>query len=147
MKYECTVLIDACVNATIEADSPEDAAQKMEEHECSSPRLCHQCSREVNLGDPIGVIVNSANGMTELLDTSLYGQGKNKAKEQDKKIAELTRQLAEARKDSELVKDLTNLVEQIFASTYPYREDGSCTFNDSVTRAWEAIKAKEQQNG
>ena len=35
---------------------------------------------------------------------------------------------------------LTELVELIFASTPPYRDDGECTFIDKVTDMWKEIK-------
>lgn len=68
--YYCTVLIDASVNMTIEADSPEDAAEKAENSEAGNPRLCHQCSSDVELGEPVGVYVFDEAAENQLADTT-----------------------------------------------------------------------------
>ena len=61
-KYYCTVIIDASVNIEIEADSPEEAADKAMEHDRSFVTLCHQCSRDLDTGDAIRVIVCDQSG-------------------------------------------------------------------------------------
>lgn len=52
MKYMVCVLIDASKTIEVEAESPEEAKEKAM-NEIGVPSICHQCSREVELGDPI----------------------------------------------------------------------------------------------
>ena len=46
MKYTVIGIVDAVVYEEVEASSPEEAAENV-----SSPSLCHQCCREVEIGD------------------------------------------------------------------------------------------------
>lgn len=55
-KYYCTVLFDASKNVEVEASTPEEAANIAEE-KVGHASLCHQCSRELDVGDPLGVHV------------------------------------------------------------------------------------------
>lgn len=55
MKYNVTVIYDASVTVTVEADSPEEAKAKAME-EASSVSLCHQCSRHLDVGDAIEAV-------------------------------------------------------------------------------------------
>lgn len=67
--YAVTVLIDASKSLDVEADSPDEAAFKATE-QVGIPSLCHQCSGEIETGDPTGAHVYD--GDTLVLDTS-YG--------------------------------------------------------------------------
>ena len=69
-KYYCTVIIDASVNIEIEADSPEEAAEKAMENDRSFVTLCHQCSSDLDTGDALRVIVADESGMNILLETA-----------------------------------------------------------------------------
>lgn len=68
-KYECTVLIDASCGVTVEASSPEEAAELAENAaaEQGAGSLCHQCSSHTECGDSYAVIVYD--GDKEVLDT------------------------------------------------------------------------------
>jgi len=55
MKYDVVIAVDATIYITVDANSPEEAAEKGLE-ECSTPTLCSYCSREVALGDPLDVL-------------------------------------------------------------------------------------------
>ena len=68
-KYECTVLIDASCGVTVEASSPEEAAELAENAaaEQGAGSLCHQCSGHTECGDSYAVIVYD--GDKEVLDT------------------------------------------------------------------------------
>lgn len=68
-KYNCTVIFDASVNVTIEADTPEDAADQAENETQGRQNLCHQCSNELDTGESIGVLVYNDEYTDELLDT------------------------------------------------------------------------------
>lgn len=67
--YECTVLIDASCGVTVEASSPEEAAELAENaaSEQGAGSLCHQCSGHTECGDSYAVIVYD--GDKEVLDT------------------------------------------------------------------------------
>lgn len=69
-KYECTLIYDASSNATVEADSVEAAIDAAYEHDAAS--LCHQCSRNLDLGDIIGVLVYKDG--EEVADTTHRGE-------------------------------------------------------------------------
>jgi hypothetical protein len=79
-KYYCTVLIDASVNMEVEADTPEDAAEKAECSDQGQPSLCHHCSSDVDMGESYGVRVCTQDGMTELLDTTYTAKEVEKLK-------------------------------------------------------------------
>lgn len=69
-QYSCTVLLDASTGYTVEADSPEAAAEAAEDRWGEEGTgLCHQCAAEVDMSDCYGVIVHDAEGTKELLDT------------------------------------------------------------------------------
>lgn len=67
--YECTVLIDAGCGVTVEASSPEEAAELAENlaAEQGAGSLCHQCSSHTECGDSYAVIVYDDD--KEVLDT------------------------------------------------------------------------------
>lgn len=67
--YECTVLIDASCGVTVEASSPEEAAELAENlaAEKGAGSLCHQCSSHTECGDSYAVIVYDDD--KEVLDT------------------------------------------------------------------------------
>lgn len=68
--YPCSVLISAGTNYQIEADSPEEAAEKAEElFDDQHTGLCHQCSKETDLEGCYGVLVSSVDGTQVLLET------------------------------------------------------------------------------
>lgn len=52
-----TVTFDASKTVEVEAETADEAKDKAMEHpEIGSVCLCHQCSREVELGDPIEAV-------------------------------------------------------------------------------------------
>ena len=53
--YQVTIVHDACTTHEIEADSPKEAADKAM-GEVSNVSLCHQCSHEIDLADPVRVV-------------------------------------------------------------------------------------------
>lgn len=73
MKYECTVIFDASSSVSVEADTPEEAAQLAEDMVQGNQTLCHQCSNDLNTGDSIGVHVYNEECTEELLDTTYRG--------------------------------------------------------------------------
>ena len=68
-KYDVTILIDACNGVTVDAESPDDAADLAYDSDGASPGICHYCSRVVELGDCLGVIVYDESGEEVLNDT------------------------------------------------------------------------------
>lgn len=88
-KYECTVLIDASCGVTVEASSPEEAAELAENAaaEQGAGRLCHQCSNHTECGDSYAVIVYEDD--KEILDTD----------HRSKLLAEAQSQLAALREE------------------------------------------------
>lgn len=71
--YEVCVVVDASVTVDIDADTPEEATELAEDQVLRKgyASLCHQCSRNLNMGDPIGAVVSDGTG--ELLDSTLAG--------------------------------------------------------------------------
>jgi len=69
-KYSCTVIFDASATVEVEAGSPEEAASQAEDMACGRQYLCHQCSKELNTGDSIGVHVYNEECDEQLLDTT-----------------------------------------------------------------------------
>jgi hypothetical protein len=70
--YNCTVIFDASSNVTVEADSPEKAAEIAEELSEGYQHICHQCSDRLDTGDILGVYV--CEGDEEVLDTTYKPQ-------------------------------------------------------------------------
>ena len=91
-KYEVTILIDACNGVTVEAESPEEAADLAYETKEASPNICHHCSSELNIGDCIGVIVFNSD------DEELYNDtvSDETIKRLESRIKELESKLVEA---------------------------------------------------
>lgn len=50
--YSVVISVDASIVVKVEADSEAEAKEKAFE-QSSSPRLCHRCSHDLQLGDPI----------------------------------------------------------------------------------------------
>ena len=50
--YRVTISHDACTTHDVEAGSPEDAVERAMDN-CGSVSLCHHCSDELEMGDPI----------------------------------------------------------------------------------------------
>jgi hypothetical protein len=73
-KYNCTVIFDASVNVTVEANTPEDAAEQAENESQGRQSLCHQCANDLDTGDSIGVLVYNEKSTKELLDTRYIPQ-------------------------------------------------------------------------
>lgn len=89
MKYECVIPFDACNYLTVEADSPEAAAQRAMS-EAGSVTLCHQCSDKIDIADAQGVIVTDEEGTT-VFDDTWSGQ---RIRELEAKVAALEAELA-----------------------------------------------------
>ena len=66
--YNCTVIFDASSNVTVEADSPEKAAEIAEELSEGNQHICHHCSDRLDTGDILGVHV--CEGDEQVLDTT-----------------------------------------------------------------------------
>lgn len=66
-EYECTVIYDASSNCTVDADSVEGAIDQAYE-KAGGASLCHHCSRNLDLGDVVGVIVYKDG--TQVTDTT-----------------------------------------------------------------------------
>ena len=86
-KYSVSLIFSADSGVDIEADSPEEAAELAYNSNEASPSLCHQCARDVNLGDCIRTIVYDENG-AEVFDDGW----------EIKKINRLEQRLSEADK-------------------------------------------------
>lgn len=71
-KYYCTVVFDASSNVTVEANSPEEAAEMAVEKTDGSQRLCHHCADSLDTGDAIGAIVHNEEATKELYDSRWY---------------------------------------------------------------------------
>lgn len=68
-EYECTVLVDASRGFTVKAGSPEEAADlAQDQYYQGETGICHQCSRNIDLGEPYAVLVYGDGEM--VLDTS-----------------------------------------------------------------------------
>jgi len=65
-KYNVSISFGASNGIEVEADSPEQAAEMAYNHDSASPSLCHQCSKEVELGDAVSVTVFDETGLDEL---------------------------------------------------------------------------------
>lgn len=59
-EYTVIIRYDASQATDVEADTAEEAANKVAQ-ECGVS-ICHQCSRELEVGDPIGVQVLDEHG-------------------------------------------------------------------------------------
>lgn len=97
-KYECTVLIDASFGVTVEASSPEEAAELAENAaaEQGAGSLCHQCSNHTECGDCYAVIVYEDD--KEILDTD----------HRSKLLADAQSQLAALREELERQTDIAH---------------------------------------
>lgn len=69
--YSVTVLIDASKSFDVKADSPKQAEQKALD-DMGSVSICHQCSKEIETGDPIGAHVYDGDKL--VLDTTWDAQ-------------------------------------------------------------------------
>ena len=67
-KYYVTVIFDASKQIEVEADSPEDAAQKAYESDECYVSLCHRCSHEIDMGDAVRAFVYDESCTEELYD-------------------------------------------------------------------------------
>ena len=54
-KWNVSMTVDATINVEVEAESEEEAKRKALET-ASRPGLCHQCSRELDIGDVLEAI-------------------------------------------------------------------------------------------
>lgn len=71
-KFYCTVVFDASANVTVEADSPEAAAELAIEQTDGHQRLCHHCSDTLDTGDALGAVVFDEQATKELHDSRYY---------------------------------------------------------------------------
>lgn len=106
-KYNVSLIFSADFEVEVEADSPDDAAEKAYNSDAVSVSLCHQCSKDINIGDCYRVIVCDEAG-NEVIDD---GYELAKIKQQAAEIATLTAKLAEA---EIIIRDaaLTKLLQQ-----------------------------------
>lgn len=66
--YNVTLVFDASNSIEVEASSPEEAAQLAYDSDEASLILCHQCSRQIEIGDCNRAIVYDKDCSNELLD-------------------------------------------------------------------------------
>ena len=71
MKFNVTVLIDAGRNIDVDADTAEQAADKALDA-IGYASVCHQCAKELDVGDALGAVVYD--GTDQVLDTTYSGQ-------------------------------------------------------------------------
>lgn len=62
MRYEVTRVFDASNGQTIDAETPEGAAEIAMNDDAARPHLCNQCADDVELGDHIRTIVYDQDG-------------------------------------------------------------------------------------
>ena len=86
-EYECTVIFGASAGVTIEADSPEEAADLAEQELAGVAGLCHECSSHLETGDAVGVLVYLGNEM--VADTTMHGSAEAELKVAKARIAQL----------------------------------------------------------
>ncbi len=90
MKYQVITQLGASVCEDVEAKTPEQALKRA----ARSASVCHACSREVEIGDPISSVVLDEDGET-VLDEEADEQARLKALEAVAKAArELCQELA-----------------------------------------------------
>ena len=123
-KYSVSLIFSADSGVDIEADSPEEAAELAYNSNEASPSLCHQCARDVNLGDCIRTIVYDENG-AEVFDDGW----------EIKKINRLEQRLSEADKVIKMAKDALGWGEELFA------EGGINGWNQFESRKDKALAA------
>jgi len=95
--YQVTVIFGASKSVTVQAESIDDAIEEAYNHDEMSVCLCHQCSSEIEIGDPHRAIVYDETYMTELADDGM----------QEKQIATLTAKLEAA--ESRLARRMEDL--------------------------------------
>ena len=61
MKYRATFIIDASAFDNVEADTIDEAVDLAYDSDKSSPRLCHHCASDVEIGDCIGLVLYDEN--------------------------------------------------------------------------------------
>jgi len=95
-KYHVSILIDASNCLTVEAGTPEEAAGLAYEDEKASPRICRQCSDDVEIGEAISVTVYDESGMTELYNDDYH----------EKELTDLRTHLTESQQKLEWIHNL-----------------------------------------
>jgi len=143
-KYECTVLIDASCGVTVEASSPEEAAELAENAaaEQGAGSLCHQCSDHTECGDSYAVIVYD--GGEEVLDTD-YRSAQLKAAQSE--LAALREELANEKnryaRDVDSADEETSALREIIRDLKDWREcsQSLAAFASILERAESVIPA------
>lgn len=92
--YSVTVLFDATKGMDIEADSPDEAEEKVLK-KVGMPCLCHQCSDEVEVAEAIGAFVYLDGELVR--DTTFLGERDATIKVLNERIAQLEAELAAAK--------------------------------------------------
>lgn len=87
-RYNVTQIFDASHTITVEAETPEQAAE-IAESNAEPLSLCHQCSGEVNGGDCIGVHVYEDECTEMLADTTHAGDLSLEIEKLRAKVAQL----------------------------------------------------------
>ena len=67
-KYYVTVIYSASKSVEVEAESPQEAANKAYESDKAYVSLCHQCSHNIDVGDPYRAYVYNDDQTQELFD-------------------------------------------------------------------------------
>ena len=67
-KYYVTIIYSASKSVEVEAESPQEAANKAYESEGAYVSLCYQCSRKIDIGDPYRAYVYNEDQTQELFD-------------------------------------------------------------------------------
>lgn len=89
MKYTVTLIVDASIQDDVEADSAQDAIDKVYR---VGANFCHQCSEKIQGGDIIASVVEDETGAT-VHDDTLEAQLREENEELNKKVAELEKKL------------------------------------------------------
>jgi hypothetical protein len=77
VRYSVIIGFDCNASVEVVASTPEEARDKA--HGELSPSLCHECSREVNLGEPVYAIVEDESGEVVLDESDDYDRGRKEA--------------------------------------------------------------------
>jgi hypothetical protein len=104
--YSVTVIFDCTQHFKVDAGSPEEARE--EAYDRANASLCHQCSEELDVGDPTSVAVHTEHADDVLLD---YEHEEKETKL--RAVADAARSLRDARGKSATVKAKRELAEAL----------------------------------
>lgn len=136
--YDVTVLIDASASVSVEAETPQQAAEWAEQivAEKGAGDLCHQCSDHTDAGDFIGAHVHDASGEM-VLDTSLAGDLEAKVTKLQADLDESARVVVNKNAECIRLRELASKYRDLLtAQRYPDNDYGDhCRRNRSIELA------------